>query len=411
MLYRFSFVPLYPNLKQVLVKAACDQGHYSLVKTQEHKQIMKANTPCSKAISKDNQTLVSEGQRFELGFFSSTNSNNRYLAIWYKNISPLTVVWIANRNTPVTNSSGVFTIDDNGKLILLNQDQSVIWSSNESKQGNPSANKPIAKLLNSGNLVVTEESDNDDDTGNYRWQSFDHATDTLLPGMMLGWDLNTGLNNSLVSWKSAEDPSIGDHSFVIGPDGCPEAYILREQIPIYRSGPWNGIQFSGVPEMNTNGGFKFNFVFNQKQQKYYSFEVTDESIISRTQLHGEYILIMMGGLSYILHDGEADTPRLSFINNRNELVIGGGRSHKTWWNEEEQDASGWSSKEDAATVEQKWRQWVWRLWLGRNEFLEKAEERTRALGRLCLFPVYKTYKIVVDPILVLTEIMPLIRHF
>ncbi|KAF9593192.1 hypothetical protein IFM89_020488 [Coptis chinensis] len=26
MLYRFSFVPLYPDLKQVLVKAACDQG-------------------------------------------------------------------------------------------------------------------------------------------------------------------------------------------------------------------------------------------------------------------------------------------------------------------------------------------------------------------------------------------------
>ncbi|KAF9588230.1 hypothetical protein IFM89_008630 [Coptis chinensis] len=241
---------------------------------------ISANTLVPKQSLRENQTLVSQGQRFELGFFSPTNSNNRYLAIWYKNISPLTVVWIANRNTPVTNSSGVFTMNDNGKLILLNQNQSVIWSSNESKQGNPSADKPIAKLLDSGNLVVTEKSDNDDDAGNYRWQSFDHATDTLLPGMKLGWDLNTGLNNSLVSWKSAEDPSIGDHSFVIEPDGCPEAYILRGQIPIYRSGPWNGIQFSGVPEMNSNGGFKFNFVFNRKQ-KYYSFEVTDESIISR----------------------------------------------------------------------------------------------------------------------------------
>ncbi|KAF9623003.1 hypothetical protein IFM89_035984 [Coptis chinensis] len=46
MLYRFSFVPLYPDLKQVLVKAACDQGHYSLAKTQEHKQYERCVRLC-----------------------------------------------------------------------------------------------------------------------------------------------------------------------------------------------------------------------------------------------------------------------------------------------------------------------------------------------------------------------------
>ncbi|KAF9588231.1 hypothetical protein IFM89_008631 [Coptis chinensis] len=237
---------------------------------------ISANTLVPKQSLKDGQTLVSEGQRFELGFFSPKYSKNRYLGIWYKNISLLTVVWVANRNTPVTNSSGVFMMHENGNFLLLNQDQRDIWSS---KLGNPRAQKPIAKLLNSGNFVVMEKSD-DDVENNFIWQSFDHATDTLLPGMKLGWDLNTGLNNSLVSWKSVEDPSIGDYSLVIEPHGSPEAYLLQGQIPIFRSGPWNGIQFSGDPVMKSKDGYSFSFIYNKKQT-YFSIAISDESIISR----------------------------------------------------------------------------------------------------------------------------------
>ncbi|KAI9186388.1 hypothetical protein LWI28_016758 [Acer negundo] len=41
---------------------------------------------------------------------------------------------------------------------------------------------------------------------NYMWQSFDHPTDTLLPGMKLGRNFVTGLDKNLSSWKSIEDP-------------------------------------------------------------------------------------------------------------------------------------------------------------------------------------------------------------
>lgn len=39
-------------------------------------------------------TLVSAGQRFELGFFTPNGSSDgrRYLGIWFNNIHPLTVV-------------------------------------------------------------------------------------------------------------------------------------------------------------------------------------------------------------------------------------------------------------------------------------------------------------------------------
>nr|DAD43151.1 TPA_asm: hypothetical protein HUJ06_001381 [Nelumbo nucifera] len=63
------------------------------------------------------QTLVSVSQTFELGFFSPGNSRNRYLGIWYKNIPLPTIVWVANRdNPPLTDSSGVLKIGDDGNL-------------------------------------------------------------------------------------------------------------------------------------------------------------------------------------------------------------------------------------------------------------------------------------------------------
>ena len=43
--------------------------------------------------------------------------------------------------------------------------------------------------------------------------SFDHPSDTMLPGMKLGWSLKTGLQRNLTSWRSDDDPSPGDFSY------------------------------------------------------------------------------------------------------------------------------------------------------------------------------------------------------
>ena len=55
-----------------------------------------------------NQTLVSPGGVFQLGFFSPDGgAGRRYLGIWYYGIREArpTVVWVANRDAPVTNTS------------------------------------------------------------------------------------------------------------------------------------------------------------------------------------------------------------------------------------------------------------------------------------------------------------------
>ncbi|XP_038987733.1 receptor-like serine/threonine-protein kinase SD1-8 [Phoenix dactylifera] len=224
----------------------------------------------------DGETLVSAGGNFELGFFSPGSSKNRYLGIWYKNISTHTVVWVANREAPLTDGTGSLNISSDGNLILYNQAAKVLWSTNSSK-----ASSPVAQLLDTGNFVLKEGNS---DSHSFLWQSFNYPCDTLLPGMKLGWNLTTGFDLYLTTWKSTDDPSPGDYSFKLDPLGAPEFFIWKQSTKEYRSGPWNGIQFSGEPEMDSDNYLTFEF-FIYPHAVYYMFKVVDSSIISRFMLN------------------------------------------------------------------------------------------------------------------------------
>ncbi|KAL3519604.1 hypothetical protein ACH5RR_017753 [Cinchona calisaya] len=227
-------------------------------------------------LTKD-QTIISPGGDFELGFFSPGNSKKWYVGIWYKKVPDKTIVWVANRDNPLTNSSGIFKIGEDGNIQLLDESASTtIWSSKRSNVGNTNT---VAQLLDSGNLILRYSEDADPE--NYLWQSFDYPTDTLLPGMKLGWDAKTGLNRHLTAWKSADNPSSGDYSFVLDTHGFPEIFLMNKNTRIYRSGPWNGVRFSGVPEMNaTSPIITFSFI-NTKDEVYYSFKLNNSSLYSR----------------------------------------------------------------------------------------------------------------------------------
>ncbi|XP_077254017.1 G-type lectin S-receptor-like serine/threonine-protein kinase At4g27290 isoform X2 [Tasmannia lanceolata] len=221
----------------------------------------------------DGQTLISTGESFVLGFFSPNNSNNRYLGIWYYKVSIQTVVWVANREKPIMGFSGVLRIGDQGDIVILNGTSSVIWSSNQTNAVNP-----VVQLLDSGNLILREEGD--ENPNNFLWQSFDYPSDTMLPSMKLGWNLKTGLDRFLTSWKSSNDPSVGDYTFKINPNGSPEVFLWHLSSIVQRSGPWNGNHFSGVPEMVPDYLFNYDFVSNQ-DEVYYRFELINNSVISR----------------------------------------------------------------------------------------------------------------------------------
>ncbi|KAL4570010.1 hypothetical protein LXL04_025659 [Taraxacum kok-saghyz] len=159
---------------------------------------------------KDGSTIVSNGETYELGFFSPGQSHNRYLGIWYKKISTCTVVWVANRETPISDPFGIFEISRKGILVILGNNNTVTWSSNTTKSSVRNAVNPVAQLLDTGNLVVWDEISTKE---NPIWQSFDYPGNTLLPGMKLGKDLITGRKMYLTSWRSPNDPSIGAYKY------------------------------------------------------------------------------------------------------------------------------------------------------------------------------------------------------
>ncbi|KAI3816106.1 hypothetical protein L1987_15795 [Smallanthus sonchifolius] len=206
---------------------------------------------------KDGKTLVSEGEMFEVGFFSPGKSKNRYMGIWYKKISYGTVVWVANRETPLADTSGMLKLSRNGNLQVLSGNSTEFWSSNSTVP--VGSNSLVVQLLDTGNLIVWNENKN------LIWQSFDYPGDTFLPGMKFGKDLVTGLQRCMTSWKSPDDPSVGEYSSIIDTNGYPQTFGWRGQVLLSRLGPWNGLGFSGFPIEKENGIYSTEFVVNEKE--------------------------------------------------------------------------------------------------------------------------------------------------
>ncbi|KAK1419596.1 hypothetical protein QVD17_28801 [Tagetes erecta] len=220
---------------------------------------------------KDGNTLVSEGEMFELGFFSPGKSKNRYLGIWYKKISYGTVVWVANRETPVTDRIGMLKLSKHGELVILGgHRKNLVWSSN-SAVSVWSNNSAVGQLLDNGNLVIWNKNEKSTNL-NLIWQSFDYPGDTILPGMKLGKDLVTGLQWFMTSWKSHDDPSIGVYSNVHDTNGYPQTFSLQGDVLLARLGPWNGLGFSGFPIEKENRIYTTKFVMNKKEI-YHTYEL------------------------------------------------------------------------------------------------------------------------------------------
>ncbi|XP_024976433.1 G-type lectin S-receptor-like serine/threonine-protein kinase At4g27290 isoform X2 [Cynara cardunculus var. scolymus] len=237
-----------------------------------------SDTVVSTVPLKDGDTIISSGGFFEMGFFSPRNSKNRYIGIWYKNIPTRTVAWVANREAPVTDKSGMLKMINSGVLTIVNGKNTIVWSSNTSR----TTQNPIAQLLDSGNLVVRDKSDGKPD--NFLWQSFDYPGDTLLPGMKIGKDLLSGKENYITSWKSADDPSSGDFTFGCDLHGYPHQVIKKGQIVQYRSEPWNGIDFGGISVLPQNAIYTFDMVFNEKEV-FYKYKLINSSMISRLTMN------------------------------------------------------------------------------------------------------------------------------
>jgi hypothetical protein len=221
-----------------------------------------------------NQTLVSSAGTFEAGFFSLANSQLQYFGIWYKTISPRIYVWIANRDSPIQNSTPILKLTYQGTLTIVDDSRTIIWSSNASTI----AVKPVLSLLDSGNLVVK-------DGKRIMWESFDYPGDTLLPGMKLKTNLLNGPYRSLTSWKSVDDPSLGVFSYQIYFHGFPQLVITKGGNMYSRGVALNkGNNNSRLSLLRNLKLVKFSIMLNDKEVSY-EYETLKNETITRFWLN------------------------------------------------------------------------------------------------------------------------------
>nr|XP_029121973.1 G-type lectin S-receptor-like serine/threonine-protein kinase At4g27290 [Elaeis guineensis] len=232
----------------------------------------------------DGHELISAGERFVLGFFSPVNINSRYVGIWYK-VSPSTVVWVANRQHPISERNGSLSIDTNGTLIITDHNSKPIWSS-----GSSGLTNPVAQLLDDGNFIIKEANGDGNVPRSFAWQSFDYPTDTLLPGMKLGWNITSGFNRNLTSWISPSDPTPGSYSMVLDVHGDPQVIVWKGSDKQGRTGPWNGQTFSGMPDFSPD--FVLDFVMNN-EEVFYMNNTTNTSIIGRLLLYYTGVVVRL----------------------------------------------------------------------------------------------------------------------
>ncbi|KAF8642748.1 hypothetical protein HU200_067129 [Digitaria exilis] len=231
------------------------------------------------------ESLVSKRGKFRLGFFQPDNSSDHwYLGIWYNQISLHTTVWVANRDTPITDpSSSQLSISTDGNMVIIDHRSStVIWSTNVTAPTNSSTTAVVGVILDTGNLVLADASN----TSAVRWQSFDHFGDTWLPGGKLGRNKLTGEVTRLIAWKSYKNPAPSMFSLELDPGGSSQ-YLLNwnGSVQYWSSGNWTGHAFAAVPEMTPTGTsplskYTFGYV-DGEDEAYFVYDVTDESVVTR----------------------------------------------------------------------------------------------------------------------------------
>ncbi|KAJ0248141.1 G-type lectin S-receptor-like serine/threonine-protein kinase [Hirschfeldia incana] len=208
----------------------------------------------------DSDTIVSSLRTFRFGFFTPVNSTSRYAGIWYNNIPEQTVIWVANKEKPINDSSGAISLSEDGNLIVTDGQRRVLWSTNISTQAR-SNSTVVAELLDTGNLVLK-----DDNSETTLWESFRHPTDSWLPNMVVGTNARaSGENITITSWKSPSDPSPGSYTAALVLAAYPELFIMNKDsnnATVWRSGPWNGQMFNGLPDVEPGVIFLFRFTVN-----------------------------------------------------------------------------------------------------------------------------------------------------
>ncbi|XP_009605729.1 G-type lectin S-receptor-like serine/threonine-protein kinase SD2-5 [Nicotiana tabacum] len=185
------------------------------------------------------------GPRYACGFYCNGNCESYLFAIFIvqtNSASQITmpaigfpqVVWSANRNKPVKINS-TLQLTAEGDLVLRDADGTLAWSTN-------SAGKTVAglNLTDEGNLVLF------DSKNATVWQSFDHPTDSLVPGQKLVSGMKLTASVSTTNWTEGglfSFSATNDDLVAFVESNPPQTYFERSISVLNTSGGSNYVMY------------------------------------------------------------------------------------------------------------------------------------------------------------------------
>lgn len=225
-----------PRLLALLLAWLCCAAAQAQAQTQTTTDTLRQGESLS-----GSATLVSSPDGvFEVGFFPpDPNQPSRlYLGVWYRGITPRTIIWVANRAAPAVSGAPSLALTDAGELQVLDGPAAangtaappLLWSSNTSRAAPRGGYR--ATIQDSGSLQVSSDD-------GPLWDSFWYPADTLLSGMQIAvrspGPPGRASNERMLftSWASETDPAPGRYALGLDPNGSGQAYIWRDGNDIY----------------------------------------------------------------------------------------------------------------------------------------------------------------------------------
>ncbi|CAA6658375.1 unnamed protein product [Spirodela intermedia] len=227
-----------------------------------------------------NQTIVSAGRIFALGFFSPGNSSGDwYAGIWYNNLPTKTVVWVANREAPSGTRRRRHRRHQEGNLAVRDGRGRSLWSTN-----------------------LTRDPDNSTASGGggspglRQPPSITHPHPP--PGMKLRLNFTSGEATRLRSWRRRRRSSAGDFVFTLEGRWGLEPYVFKGEEIHWRGPMWLGIPLFPLQLGDVNSRY-LQSVYATDQEIYYNYSMIDSSLLVR------YVLDHSGTYSFRVWDDGA----------------------------------------------------------------------------------------------------------
>ncbi|XP_037415817.1 receptor-like serine/threonine-protein kinase SD1-8 [Triticum dicoccoides] len=193
-------------------------------------------------------------------------------------------VWVANRDSPITDASSTVLSMTNSSSLVLSQTNGrhILWMANTITGSNSSA-----KLLNSGNLVVLSSD------GAMLWQSFENPSDVVLAGMPMRDTHKTHPPWRIISWKGPDDPSKG--RFSAGKDlATPLQYFVWDgSVPYWHAPVWNNYVYSNMELQTVSSLMYLTINKGTDDETYSTFGLSDGSsrIFYKVDYSGKTMLL------------------------------------------------------------------------------------------------------------------------